>query len=209
MEIFTIAKDAKNEIVIEKSRFICTLKKVRTEAEAQEFVKGVKKEYWDATHNCSAYLLNEQVQRSSDDGEPSGTAGIPMLEVLRKNNVQGVAAVVTRYFGGVKLGAGGLVRAYTNSVAEAVKKAGKAQRVELGVYVLAVSPNDAGKILNILYADGHYAIKQVAYEERTKITFLIRRDECEKAENYLTQLLQMPVELAFVESQITEIAVAQ
>lgn len=209
MEIFTIAKDVKNEIVIEKSRFICTLKKVQTEAEAQDFIKAVKKEYWNATHNCSAYLLNEQAQRSSDDGEPSGTAGIPMLEVLRKTNVQMVAAVVTRYFGGVKLGAGGLVRAYTNSVAEAIKKAGRAKRVELGVFVFTVNPNDSGKILNMLYADNRYAIKQVAYEERTKITFLISRDEQQEAEQYLTQLLQMPVELTFVESQFTEIAVEQ
>ena len=112
----TIQKDCRTEIVIEKSRFICTLKKVSSEVEAQEFIKSTKKEFWDATHNCSAYIINDMQQRSSDDGEPSGTAGVPMLEVLRKKNLTGVAAVVTRYFGGIKLGAGGLVRAYTNSV---------------------------------------------------------------------------------------------
>ena len=94
----TIEKDCRTEIVIEKSRFICTLKKVSSEVEAQEFIKSTKKEFWDATHNCSAYIINDMQQRSSDDGEPSGTAGVPMLEVLRKKNITGVAAVVTRYF---------------------------------------------------------------------------------------------------------------
>lgn len=125
--MFTIVKDFRHEIVIEKSRFICTLKKVQNETEAQEFIKNTKKEFWDATHNCSAYVVDELAQRSSDDGEPSGTAGIPMLEVLRKNHLVQTAAVVTRYFGGIKLGAGGLVRAYTNSVAEAVRASGIAE----------------------------------------------------------------------------------
>ena len=116
--MFTIVKDFRQEIVIEKSRFICTLKKVHSEAEAQEFIKTIKKEFWDATHNCSAYIVDEMAQRSSDDGEPSGTAGLPMLEVLRKNKLTNTAAVVTRYFGGIKLGAGGLVRAYSSSAAE-------------------------------------------------------------------------------------------
>ena len=133
----TIQKDCRTEIVIEKSRFICTLKKVADEAEAQEFIKSTKKEFWDATHNCSAYIINEMQQRSSDDGEPSGTAGVPMLEVLRKKNLTGVAAVVTRYFGGIKLGAGGLVRAYTNSVVSAVEAAGLAQKAEAEEWLTA------------------------------------------------------------------------
>ena len=110
MSLYTIVRDCQHEIVIEKSRFICTLKKAATEEEAQDFIKETKKEYWDATHNCSAYIIGESgaAQRSNDDGEPSGTAGLPMLEVLRKNNLHNVAAVVTRYFGGILLGAGGL-----------------------------------------------------------------------------------------------------
>ena len=114
MKLYTIVRDYQHEIIIEKSRFICTLKKVSTEEEAQDFIKETRKKYWDATHNCSAYIVGENTaaQRSNDDGEPSGTAGLPMLEVLRKNNLHNVAAVVTRYFGGIKLGAGGLIRAY-------------------------------------------------------------------------------------------------
>ena len=119
----TIAKDTRTEQIISKSRFICSLKKVKTEAEAQEFIKAVKKEFWDATHNCSAYVIDEQHQRSSDDGEPSGTAGMPMLGVLRKQNLQQVAAVVTRYFGGIKLGAGGLIRAYGHAAVLGIEAA--------------------------------------------------------------------------------------
>ena len=85
--MYTIRTDYRDETVIEKSRFICTLKKVSSETEAQDFIKAVKKEFWDATHNCSAYIIDELAQRSSDDGEPSGTAGLPMLEVLRKNQL--------------------------------------------------------------------------------------------------------------------------
>ena len=129
MAALTLARDFRWEQVIEKSRFICSLKKVQSEAEAQEFIKAVKKEYWDASHNCSAYLIDELAQRSSDDGEPSGTAGVPMLEVLRKQNLCQVAAVVTRYFGGIKLGAGGLIRAYGGTVAQALSQAGLAERV--------------------------------------------------------------------------------
>ena len=89
--MYTIRTDYRDETVIEKSRFICTLKKVSSETEAQDFIKAVKKEFWDATHNCSAYIIDELAQRSSDDGEPSGTAGLPMLEVLRKNQLSSVA----------------------------------------------------------------------------------------------------------------------
>ena len=147
----TIAKDIRTEQVISKSRFICSLKKVKTEEEAQEFIKAVKKEFWDATHNCSAYVIDEQHQRSSDDGEPSGTAGMPMLGVLRKQGLQQVAAVVTRYFGGIKLGAGGLVRAYSGAVANAADAAGLAQKVKMGLYVFSCAPGEAGKITNFLY----------------------------------------------------------
>ena len=146
----TIAKDIRTEQVISKSRFICSLKKVKTEEEAQEFIKAVKKEFWDATHNCSAYVIDEQHQRSSDDGEPSGTAGMPMLGVLRKQGLQQVAAVVTRYFGGIKLGAGGLVRAYSGAVANAADVAGLAQKVKMGLYVFSCAPGEAGRITNLL-----------------------------------------------------------
>ena len=131
MNLYTISCDFQHEIVIEKSRFICTLKKVATEEEAQEFIKEIKKKYWDATHNCSAYTIgeNDQIQKADDDGEPSGTAGRPILEVIKKNNLKNVAIVVTRYFGGIKLGAGGLIRAYSKSATIGIETATIVTRV--------------------------------------------------------------------------------
>lgn len=125
-EYRTIAADGLAEEEIKKSRFICHLKRVTSEEEARHFINAVKKEHYRATHNCSAFILGErmEIKRSSDDGEPSGTAGVPMLTVLENNQLTNVAAVVTRYFGGIKLGAGGLIRAYASAVATAVSEVG-------------------------------------------------------------------------------------
>ena len=123
----TIANEFRTEYIIEKSRFIATIATVSTEEEAQAFIQRISKEFWDATHNCTAYAIGprQEQQRSSDNGEPSGTAGKPMLEVLKKTAITNVAVVVTRYFGGIKLGAGGLIRAYSHSVAKAVQEGPK------------------------------------------------------------------------------------
>lgn len=193
--MFTIVKDFRQEIVIEKSRFICTLKKVNSEAEAQEFIKAIKKEFWDATHNCSAYIVDEMAQRSSDDGEPSGTAGLPMLEVLRKNKLTNTAAVVTRYFGGIKLGAGGLVRAYTNSVAEAVRTTGIAQKVLVSRFSFMYDLNDVGKILNILYQQQLFEIADVEYGLQAKVILKMKDSDKETAEAWLTESLNKVVQL--------------
>lgn len=203
--MFTIVKDFRQEIVIEKSRFICTLKKVNSEAEAQEFIKAIKKEFWDATHNCSAYIVDEMAQRSSDDGEPSGTAGLPMLEVLRKNKLTNTAAVVTRYFGGVKLGAGGLVRAYTNSVAEAVRATGIAQKVLVSRFSFMYDLNDVGKILNILYQQQLFEIADVEYGLQAKVILKMKDSDKETAEAWLTESLNKVVQLEREGSEFIEV----
>lgn len=203
--MFTIVKDFSQEIVIEKSRFICTLKKVNSEAEAQEFIKAIKKEFWDATHNCSAYIVDEMAQRSSDDGEPSGTAGLPMLEVLRKNKLTNTAAVVTRYFGGVKLGAGGLVRAYTNSVAEAVRATGIAQKVLISRFSFMYDLNDVGKILNILYQQQLFEIADVEYGLQAKVILKMKDSDKETAEAWLTESLNKVVQLEREGSEFIEV----
>lgn len=125
-EFKTIKKDGLVEEEIKKSRFICFMKRVTSEEEARDFINKIKKEHYKANHNCSAFILGEsmEIKRSSDDGEPSGTAGVPMLTVLENHELTNVVAVVTRYFGGVKLGAGGLIRAYAGAVANAVKNIG-------------------------------------------------------------------------------------
>lgn len=205
--MFTIVKDFRHEIVIEKSRFICTLKKVQNETEAQEFIKNTKKEFWDATHNCSAYVVDELAQRSSDDGEPSGTAGIPMLEVLRKNYLVQTAAVVTRYFGGIKLGAGGLVRAYTNSVAEAVRASGIAEIILFGRYSFMYDLNDVGRILNLLYQQQLFTVADVEYELRAKVILRMREEDKAQAEAWLTEHLNRPIELEQETQEFVEVPV--
>ncbi|MHB9782835.1 YigZ family protein [Streptococcus sp. 10F2] len=132
MEFRTITQDGTAEQDIKKSRFICQAKRVESEEEARAFIQAVKKEHYKATHNCSAFILGEksEIKRSSDDGEPSGTAGVPMLGVLENHDLTNVCVVVTRYFGGIKLGAGGLIRAYASSVALAIKELGIVQRKE-------------------------------------------------------------------------------
>ena len=127
VEFTSVAKEFRHEYIVDKSRFITTIYPCTTEEEAQAFIGRINKEFWDATHNCTAYALGpkQEQQRSSDNGEPSGTAGKPMLEVLKKTGITNVVVVVTRYFGGIKLGAGGLIRAYSHSVAETLRLAPK------------------------------------------------------------------------------------
>ena len=126
MEFRTIKEDGQVQEEIKKSRFICHVKRVYSEEEARDFITTIKKEHYKSTHNCSAFIIGErsEIKRTSDDGEPSGTAGVPMLGVLENHNLTNVCVVVTRYFGGIKLGAGGLIRAYAGSVALAVKEIG-------------------------------------------------------------------------------------
>lgn len=126
MECKTIRENGQVQEEIKKSRFICHAKRVYSEEEARAFITSIKKEHYKATHNCSAFIIGErsEIKRTSDDGEPSGTAGVPMLGVLENHHLTNVCVVVTRYFGGIKLGAGGLIRAYAGSVALAVKEIG-------------------------------------------------------------------------------------
>lgn len=205
--MYTIVKDYRKEIVIEKSRFICSLKKVNSEEEAQEFIKAVKKEFWDATHNCSAYLVDDLSQRSSDDGEPAGTAGIPMLDVLRKNHLTGTAAVVTRYFGGIKLGAGGLVRAYSSSVAGAVKECGIAEKILMSRFSFLYDVNNVGRILNILYQQNLFEIHDVEYNMRAKVILKMKDSQKEEAEAWLTEHLNQQITLELEGSEYTEVPV--
>ncbi|MGT2803326.1 uncharacterized protein, YigZ family [Streptococcus henryi] len=126
MNYKTIKEDGIVEEEIKKSRFICHLKRVESEDVARDYIAQIKKKHHKANHSCSAMIIgeNSEIKRSSDDGEPSGTAGVPMLTVLEKQELTNVVAVVTRYFGGIKLGAGGLIRAYSGSVANATKEIG-------------------------------------------------------------------------------------
>ncbi len=123
--LIRIKEDYSHTIVIERSQFICYLRKTLDEDSAKDFIQEIRKKHYDATHVCTAYLISNNIQKSNDDGEPSGTAGIPMLTTLKNMNMIDICACVVRYFGGIKLGAGGLIRAYSNSVSEAINNAPK------------------------------------------------------------------------------------
>ncbi len=137
----TIAQNTTYEQTIKKSRFICSIARVSSEEEAQQFIASIQAANKKATHNCFAYMIgdNDQIQRESDNGEPSGTAGIPILESLKLAKIHNVAAVVTRYFGGIKLGAGGLIRAYSNTTTEAIHQAGLVQRIKQAILKITVT----------------------------------------------------------------------
>lgn len=162
----TVAREGVHEVEINKSRFLCTLAPAATEQEAQEVIQRVRREHPGANHNCYAYVLGADgdVQKASDDGEPGGTAGVPMLQMLVRREMRYVVAVVTRYFGGVKLGAGGLIRAYGGAVGEALDALGTVTRRRFRLVTVTVDHQRAGKLENDLRATGR-VVRDVRYAE--------------------------------------------
>ncbi|GGS76621.1 YigZ family protein [Planobispora rosea] len=176
----TLEERIEHEIEIKGSRFICVLAPVSSEEAARAVVAGRRELHADATHNCSAYVIggDRRVQRSDDDGEPGGTAGAPMLETLLRRGMSDVAAVVTRYFGGVKLGAGGLVRAYGGAVAKTLDLAATVTMVPARVMTVTVDHVLAGRLENSLRASP-YEVGKVAYGARVGLEVLVREPELE------------------------------
>ncbi|MFD5783816.1 YigZ family protein [Streptomyces sp. NPDC126933] len=166
----TVARAGVHETEINRSRFICALAPAASEREAQEFVARVRREHPTATHNCYAYVIgaDASVQKASDDGEPGGTAGVPMLQMLMRREVRYAAAVVTRYYGGVKLGAGGLIRAYGGAVGEALDTVGTLTRQRFRLATVTVDHQRAGRLENDLRAMGR-AVREVRYAEAVTI----------------------------------------
>ncbi|MCC9153008.1 YigZ family protein [Streptomyces parvulus] len=169
-EYRTVARAGVHETEINRSRFLCALAPAATEEEAQAFVTGVRKEHADASHNCWAYVIGADaaVQKASDDGEPGGTAGVPMLQMLLRRDMRYVVAVVTRYYGGVKLGAGGLIRAYGGAVGEALDDLGTLTRRRYRLAAVTVDHQRAGRLQNDLRAAGR-AVRDVRYAEAVTI----------------------------------------
>lgn len=176
-----------HEIVIQRSRFICTLKRIDGFDDALSFVKSVKKKYSDATHNCYAFISNSAgtEQRFSDDGEPQGTAGQPMLEVLKKKGIFMTAAVVTRYFGGVKLGAGGLVSAYTRAVAETVENAKIVKNV-VGVSLEIKCGYEMYNALLQALKDKIFATLSTDFADNVKMTIAVPKEDADDIEQDIT-----------------------
>ncbi|MBT0768030.1 YigZ family protein [Kineosporia sp. J2-2] len=174
----TIAETFEHELVVKKSRFIAHLAPARSTEQADAVIAAVRKQYWDARHHCVAMVIGTHAdqQRSSDGGEPSGTAGVPMLEVLRRRELTDLVAVVTRYFGGVKLGAGGLVRAYSSAVSEALDLVPVVQRTPAVRVSVDVPHPDAGRLQGVLRDWAAARDAQVAgvdYAANATITLLV------------------------------------
>lgn len=166
----TLAAPASVEIEVKRSRFLCTVQRVDDEAAAREVVEATRKTHWGAGHHCSAMILgpDRSIERSSDDGEPAGTAGAPMLEVLRGRALSDVVGVVSRWFGGTKLGTGGLARAYGDAVREALASAPTVRRELIEEYVIAVDHANAGRLESDLRQRG-IAVLGTDYSEQARI----------------------------------------
>lgn len=169
-----VIQGGQGEIIEKKSRFIATVRSVETEQEATAFIEEMKKKYWDARHNCSAFVIGSrgELTRCSDDGEPGGTAGRPMLEVLLNGEFRNVAVVVTRYFGGTLLGTGGLVRAYTQAVKEGLANCVTGVMRRGQEIALQTDYTDVGKVLYILGQQGLEPMES-RYEQDVQLTILI------------------------------------
>jgi uncharacterized YigZ family protein len=166
----TVAGEGVFETEVKRSRFVCALARAGSEAAAQEFLRTVRRRHWNATHNCHAYVVGEggRSQKSSDDGEPAGTAGVPMLEVLRRRGLTDTVAVVTRYYGGIQLGAGGLIRAYGSAVARALDEVGVVERRPVARVAVVADYVLAGRLENQLRTAGH-AVRDVRCAEAVEI----------------------------------------
>ncbi|CAH0206862.1 YigZ family protein [Peribacillus simplex] len=188
-QYLTVAGRGEHEIVIEKSRFISHIARVETEDAAQAFIQEIKKKHKDATHNCSAYMIGEQnqIQKALDDGEPSGTAGVPILEVLKKKELKDTAVVVTRYFGGIKLGAGGLIRAYSKATSEGINTTGVVVRKLMRVISTTVDYTWLGKLENELRSS-IYQIKEIQYLDQVNILVYVEEPQKETYTAWITEL---------------------
>jgi len=175
------------EIEINKSRFIAYVKRVETEEAAVAFIEQIKKKHWNATHNCSAYVAgeNDQYQKADDDGEPSGTAGKPILEILKKGKLKDTVIVVTRYFGGIKLGAGGLIRAYGKSASAGLKAVGIVERQNHSRIGVEIEYTFLGMVENQLRSQG-YIIEDKQFTDKIRLIVLEKDGQEEVLEQKIT-----------------------
>ncbi|MEE3428735.1 MAG: YigZ family protein [Ruminococcus sp.] len=201
----TVKEFSSGEFVEKRSRFIGWAKPVKTEAEALDFINKIKKEHWDARHNCYAYTLREgSVKRYSDDGEPQGTAGVPMLDVLTKNEIEDVVVVVTRYFGGVLLGTGGLVRAYSKAAKIALDAAKVITMSVCSECTLSCNYNQYGKLNTLILNDGA-VIDGTDFSDNVTLKFHIPSDRLNSLEKNIADATAGTVKVEIVDEKYFEI----
>lgn len=187
---FTLLSAAEIEITISKSKFIGYVAPVKDESEAIEFIEKVKKKHWDASHNVPVYVIGEDfnIQRYSDDGEPSGTAGVPILEMLKKEAITNVCIVVTRYFGGVKLGTGGLVRAYTQCAKEALLAGEIVEKKINLLFLVTFDYHFHGKIQNYVLNDPGVLVRETRFTDKVEMALYV---EPERKASFEFQLIEL------------------
>jgi len=188
-KFITIKEDSYDEFVEKKSTFITHLVRVTSEEEAREFIQKMKKKHYDATHVCSCYVVgdNNEITRANDDGEPSGTAGAPMLDVLVKNEIKNVCATVIRYFGGTKLGTGGLVRAYGGGVINALKNAILVERKDALEIRLELDYSLNGKI-EYEIEKTNFIVNNLEYTDKIIYTIYVMEEDYESFQSWIANL---------------------
>ena len=187
--IITIKQAHSIENVISKSRFIAYIKPVSTENEAKAFIDEIKTKHKYATHNCSAYTVGPEmnIQKANDDGEPSGTAGIPMLEILKKQEIHNVCVVVTRYFGGIKLGAGGLIRAYSGAVRDVIYDIGRVELREAIPVTVTLDYDQTGKFEYEL-ASTTFLLREQFYTDKVSYQIDVVKNEYDAFIDFLNRI---------------------
>lgn len=195
--LITIKSAHETEIVINKSRFIASIHPAKTEEEAKAFIQQKKKEHHDATHNCSSYTIGPTmlIQKANDDGEPSGTAGFPMLEVLKKQQLHNVVVVVTRYFGGIKLGAGGLIRAYGSAVSQVIKESGRIILRDAIPFHVTLNYDQTGRFEHELEQQS-FQLVDTAYTDKVTYTIHVIASEEESFMAFLNEVNQGKYDLS-------------
>lgn len=204
----TIKENGVHEIEIKKSRFITHMFRVNDETEAKAYLAEIKKEHYKATHSCSAYLIGakNEIQRANDDGEPSGTAGVPMLESLKLMALQNVIAITTRYFGGIKLGAGGLIRAYSNSVSEAAHHIGIVRGTLQQALQFHLAYNQLDIVQNY-FSEQPYQLDDLTYGVDIAATTYVDTADLEKIQAALTELLNGRIQFEVGEARYREVPI--
>ncbi|MFJ7669500.1 YigZ family protein [Lysinibacillus sp. NPDC097195] len=204
----TVKGYGESEIIISKSRFLTYIERAETEEDAMMFIERIKKMHHNATHNCSAYIIGEHdhIQKANDDGEPSGTAGVPMLEVLKKQGLKDTVVVVTRYFGGIKLGGGGLIRAYGKATTEGLLAAQVVERKLHHLMKIEIDYTWLGKVENEL-RNSIYSLEEIRYLEGVEIVVSVLKEQEEQFKNWMTELTNGQAIITFESAQFIEFIV--
>ncbi len=186
---FTVKGYGESEIILSKSRFITYVDRAETEEDALLFIDKIKKLHANATHNCSCYMIgaHDNIQKANDDGEPSGTAGVPMLEVLKKQGLKDTVVVVTRYFGGIKLGGGGLIRAYGKATTEGLLATQVVERKLHYLMNVTIDYNWLGKVENEI-RDSSYNLQSIDYAENVEIFVFVLKEVEQQFIEWMTEL---------------------